>query len=169
MTARIGAQSRARAKARPAAAISAYLKAVRRPEGPHSYVSLLGMTAYDTRGLHEKVQEGLPFGSFRKLTEVMKLPMRSAAELLLITPRTLNRRQKSGRLEPDESDRLVRLTRIYGKAIELFEGNNEAAMRWLGSSVVALGGATPLDMSKTEPGALEVEQLIGRLEHGVFS
>jgi uncharacterized protein (DUF2384 family) len=32
-----------------------------------------------------------------------------------------------------------------------------------------LGDASPLEMSKTEPGALDVERLIGRLEHGVFS
>ena len=33
----------------------------------------------------------------------------------------------------------------------------------------ALGGATPLDFAKTEPGAREVENVLGRLEHGVFS
>jgi putative toxin-antitoxin system antitoxin component (TIGR02293 family) len=137
--------------------------------GPHSYVALLGMTTFDTQGLHEKVQQGLSFASFKKLTEAMQLPMRSAAELLLITSRTLHRRQESGRLEPDESDRLVRLSRLFGKAIELFEGDNDGAMQWLQSPARALGGASPLDMCKTEPGALEVEQLIGRLEHGVFS
>jgi putative toxin-antitoxin system antitoxin component (TIGR02293 family) len=127
------------------------------------------MTTFDTWGLHEKVQAGLSFGAFRKLAELMKVPMQVAADVLLITSRTLHRRQLSGRLEPDESDRLVRLARIYGKAIELFEGDNDAASHWLRSSVTGLGGATPLSMNVTEPGALEVERLIGRLEHGVFA
>lgn len=149
--------------------IETYLDAVSRSLGPHAYVSLLGMQTYDTIKLHKKVASGLSFGSFEKLTEIMNLPMQSAADVLLISARTLHRRKVSGKLQPDESDRLVRLSRIYGKAIELFEGDNAAASKWLGSPVTALGGATPLDMSKTEPGALEVEHLIGRLEHGVFS
>jgi uncharacterized protein (DUF2384 family) len=33
----------------------------------------------------------------------------------------------------------------------------------------ALGGVSPFEMAKTEVGALEVENLITRIEHGVFS
>jgi uncharacterized protein (DUF2384 family) len=40
---------------------------------------------------------------------------------------------------------------------------------WLRSPNRALGGESPLALSKTEVGAREVENLIGRLEHGVFT
>jgi uncharacterized protein (DUF2384 family) len=33
----------------------------------------------------------------------------------------------------------------------------------------ALGGAVPVDIAKTEVGAREIENIIGRLEHGVFT
>ena len=59
--------------------------------------------------------------------------------------------------------------RVFGKALELFEGDARAAERWLSSPRRALGGATPLELARTEDGAGEVEALIGRLEHGVFS
>jgi len=36
------------------------------------------------------------------------------------------------------------------------------------SSQKALGDESPADRAKTEFGALEVERLVGRLEHGVF-
>ena len=88
---------------------------------------------------------------------------------LLVFLGTLQRRKASGRLEPDESDRLLRLARVYGKAIELFEGDNPAALQWLHAPLTALGGASPLAMSRTEPGSQEVERLITRLEHGVIS
>jgi putative toxin-antitoxin system antitoxin component (TIGR02293 family) len=91
------------------------------------------------------------------------------ADLLLIPPRTLQRRRAGGRLEPDESDRLLRLSRIYGRALELFEGDNRAALQWLQSPVVGLGGETPLMLSRSEPGAQEVERLVARLEYGVFA
>lgn len=149
--------------------IQAYLEAVRASRGPHAYVTLLGLRTFETPALHQKVEKGLPFGSFEKLVRVMALPIQAVAEVLLIPARTLQRRRAEGRLHPDESDRLIRLSRIVGKAIELFEGDGDAALRWLRSPARALGGAAPLDLAKTEPGTLEVEQLIGRLEHGVFA
>ena len=40
--------------------------------------------------------------------------------------------------------------------------------RWLRSPALGLGGAVPLEF-KTEVGAREVENLLGRIEHGVYS
>jgi uncharacterized protein (DUF2384 family) len=42
-------------------------------------------------------------------------------------------------------------------------------MRWLTSSQKTLGDQTPLEHARTEIGAREVEERVGRLEHGVFS
>jgi uncharacterized protein (DUF2384 family) len=39
----------------------------------------------------------------------------------------------------------------------------------LHTELPALGWRTPIDFAQTEPGAREVENLIGRIEHGVFS
>jgi putative toxin-antitoxin system antitoxin component (TIGR02293 family) len=72
-------------------------------------------------------------------------------------------------LQPDESDRLLRVSRVFARAIELFEGDDRAARHWLSTPQRALGGAVPLTLAKTKVGAREVERLVGRLEHGVFS
>ena len=149
--------------------IARYLDAVRASVGPNAYVALLGLREFDTPTLHKKVERGLAFGTVLKIIRLMALPMQVLADLLLIPPRTLQRRRAGGRLEPDESDRLLRLSRIYGRALELFEGDNRAALEWLQSPVVALGGTSPLTLSRSEPGAREVERLIARLEHGVFA
>jgi putative toxin-antitoxin system antitoxin component (TIGR02293 family) len=149
--------------------IESYLKAVRRSRGPNAHVVLLGLQSFDTPTLHKKVERGLAFSALLKILRLMALPMQVLADLLFIPPRTLQRRKASGRLEPDESDRLLRLSRVYGRAIELFEGNNRATLQWLQSPLPVLDGASPLSMTKTEPGAHEVERLINRLEYGVFS
>lgn len=60
-------------------------------------------------------------------------------------------------------------SRMFGRAIELFDGDRNAAYKWMSSRLPALGGATPMDAAKTEPGASDVENLIGRIEHGVYS
>jgi putative toxin-antitoxin system antitoxin component (TIGR02293 family) len=81
----------------------------------------------------------------------------------------LARRQQEGKLTPEESDRLLRASRVFTRALELFEGDAAAALSWLSEPQVALGGIVPLEIADTEIGANEVESLIGRLEHGIPS
>ena len=83
--------------------------------------------------------------------------------------RTMTRRKSEGRFLPEESDRLLRAARLFGKTLELFEGDRDAATEWLTTAQSALGGGVPLDLARSEVGAQEVERLVGRLEHGVFA
>jgi putative toxin-antitoxin system antitoxin component (TIGR02293 family) len=53
--------------------------------------------------------------------------------------------------------------------VEFFEGDRDAASVWMLSPLPGLGGATPNDAAKTDLGARDVENLIGRMEHGVYS
>jgi putative toxin-antitoxin system antitoxin component (TIGR02293 family) len=135
----------------------------------HPYVLLLGLEPGETTQLLRQVEQGLPYRSLVYFHQVLDIPINEMADLAQIKTRTLSRRKASGRLEPDESDRLLRVARVFGKALELFEGNHEAARRWFTKPHKMLSGVTPADMSKTDIGAVEVERLIGRLEHGVFS
>ena len=67
-------------------------------------------------------------------------------------------------MHTDETD-----STMLDKAVKLFEGDVKGAKRWLRAPKLALGGKTPLDLASTETGARQVEDLIGRLEHGVFT
>ncbi len=135
----------------------------------HPYVLLLGLEPLDTTRLVERVEEGFRFRELEHLRESVGLSREEVAEIVRIKPRTLDRRKKQGRLQPEESDRLLRATKVFGMAITLFEGDVGFAREWLSSPQTALGGAVPLQMARTDVGAREVEGLIGRLEHGVFS
>ncbi len=79
------------------------------------------------------------------------------------------RRRDKGRLKPAESERLLRLSFLFEQAVDLFEEDVDAARNWLETPNVGLGGETPLRLAETELGAREVENLMGRLDHGVFS
>jgi putative toxin-antitoxin system antitoxin component (TIGR02293 family) len=61
----------------------------------------------------------------------------------------------------------MRLTRLVGIALQLFEGDLEEMRAWLTAPHSALADQAPLDFATTEVGAREVENLIGRLEYGV--
>ena len=136
---------------------------------PFDYAKLIGITASDRLDLSEKIRAGFPFNSFVLLTRHMGVTNKELAALIQISTQTLYQRQKEGRLKGDESDRLLRFTRIFAQAVDLFEGDQEAAQDWLSSEISALKGATPREASKTEEGAREVESLIARLEQGVFA
>jgi putative toxin-antitoxin system antitoxin component (TIGR02293 family) len=60
-------------------------------------------------------------------------------------------------------------SRIVNLSISLFNGNVELAYEWLNKPNDTLKGATPMEHIHTEKGMSEVEHLIGRIEHGVYS
>jgi putative toxin-antitoxin system antitoxin component (TIGR02293 family) len=110
---------------------------------------------------------GLAYRALDRFARETELPLGALGQLIQIPSRTLVRRKTEGRLQPEESDRLLRVSRIFGLAIDLFEGDRVAALHWLSMSQHALGNETPLSLIQTDVGAREVESLIGRLEHGV--
>ena len=114
------------------------------------------------------VREGLPAGRFEALRAFLDISTAELSEVVGITSSTLSRRRKRGFFDKDESERLLRLARISLRAIDVMEGA-ENARQWLTKSARALGGEAPLHFADTEPGAREVERLLGRIEHGVFS
>jgi len=133
------------------------------PEG------LLGLGTDDPAELHRRIEAGLPFACLERLREALGRSLADTAALVRIPPRTLARRRGEGRLTPEESDRVVRLARLVEQARALFEGDAEAARRWLDAPARGLGGRVPLAFATSEVGAREVERLIGRLEHGVVA
>ena len=129
----------------------------------------LGLTATHTGDLVRQIEAGLPYKALLSLAAVSGLSVALIASTLGIPERTLARRRVAGRLASNESERLLRVSTVFEKAMELFEGDVAGAVTWLTSPKRALGRQTPLAYSRTEPGAREVEDLIGRLEDGVFS
>ena len=129
----------------------------------------LGLTATRTGDLVRQIERGLPVRTLESLADRTGLPIASLAAVVGIPERTLARRKVTGRLTMDESERLLRIAAVFEKATQLFEGDVAGAVTWLTSPRQALENETPLAFSRTEIGAREVENLIGRLEHGVFS
>lgn len=136
---------------------------------PGGYLALIGLKPLDPLVLLEKIEHGLPFEALERFQRNVDLSTREMTDLVRISPRTLARRKEEGRLSSEESDRLVRASRIVGRALELFEADATAAMGWMRSPQRALGGAAPLAVAGTDVGAREVEDLIGRLERGIPS
>jgi len=132
------------------------------------FAGRLGLRPENAVQLAETINRGLPFRAFERLQIDMGVTHRELAGLVGISARTLARRKAEGRLQPEESERLVRATRIFDAAVAPFEGDKVGALNWLRTPAPALAGRKPLEFARSEVGAREVENLIGRVEHGVL-
>ena len=118
--------------------------------------------------LIQKIQKGLRFSELKTLQDTLHLPFEQLAAKLCISRSTLQRRKAAGRLSPDESDKVIRFSRLLTHATSVF-GDLERARAWLKHPQVGLGGAAPLDYASTEAGAREVENLLGRIDYSVYT
>ncbi len=118
--------------------------------------------------LISSLKAGLPFVELEELRLSLGLPLEKLAPILGISMATLHRRKAAGRLDTAESDRVVRFAKLLGKALVVLESEANARL-WLSSPQVGLGGEIPLHYAETEVGAREVEDLLGRIEEGVYS
>jgi putative toxin-antitoxin system antitoxin component (TIGR02293 family) len=118
--------------------------------------------------LIRKIQKGLRFCELETLQNSIDLPFEQLAAKLAISRSTLQRRKAAGRLSPDESDKVMRLSRLLEHATNVF-GDIERARAWLKFPQRGLGGAIPLDYAETEVGAREVDDLLGRIEYSVYT
>ncbi|TVP78986.1 MAG: DUF2384 domain-containing protein [Puniceicoccaceae bacterium] len=117
-----------------------------------------------------RVLDGLPVAEFDALRAMLGLTVETLAAKVGISTATLARRRADQKpLDRDHGDRIIRYARLYWKAVDFFEGGEAAARSWLASPAPALSGQTPLDFAETEIGAREVEDLLGRLEYGVYA
>ena len=119
--------------------------------------------------LFRQIEHGFAFETLLRLEENSGLSLATLASVIGIPERTLARRKAAGKFEPSESERLLRIATLFEQCVELFEGDVTAAVHWLTSPKKALEDQPPLLYARTELGAREVEDLIGRVEHGVFS
>lgn len=130
---------------------------------------VLGRVVKKPGDLAQLVRQGLPASSLVALAEKLHVGNNVLSRKLGIPQRTLTRRlSQHSRLTAAESDRTVRLARVYANAVEMI-GSEENAVEWLRTANRALGGERPLDQLDTDLGARAVEDVLGRIAYGVYS
>jgi putative toxin-antitoxin system antitoxin component (TIGR02293 family) len=123
----------------------------------------------DNPRLVAKVEDGIPVLDIVAFGREVGFTTEELAKLIQVPSRTYARRVAGkSRLKIDEGERAVRIMRLYDRARKVF-GTNDRTRRWLNRPLRILGGRTPIDYARTEPGAREVEAVLGRFEQGVFS
>lgn len=129
---------------------------------------VVGRPLANDRDLNEAIREGFRPGVVQELMRTSGLTLKELADSLDLSPRSLQRRRRSGRLAGYESDRLYRLARILALAQQSL-GDSQLVARWLKRPNRALGGIMPIAAISTEHGARQVENVLGRIAFGGIS
>lgn len=114
------------------------------------------------------IRSGLPGQGVERLLQALALSRAEFCAALNIPERTLARRLADGRLTPDESEKVLRLGRVWERANAVLPGE-DAARDWLKTPNGALENAAPLSLLDADIGAEAVLDLLGRIEYGVFT
>lgn len=127
------------------------------------------MTGISPRGVAEGVLLPLRRGySVDVIDRALEDGKLSLAELdrLVIPRKTLSHRRILGALTPEQSDRLSRVLRLVDLAEATF-GDPGKARSWLRRPNQLLDGEAPLDRLDTDFGSRQVEEILGRIAHGL--
>ena len=128
---------------------------------------VVGRNVRSPEDLTERVRNGLPFAALAAVMEQYGISRDVLCSILHLSTRNFPRRKQQKRLSPDESDRLYRLARVIAHANRVFEDPEESA-DWIQSPSRALGKQQPLTLLDTDIGVQQVDQVLGRIEHGII-
>lgn len=130
--------------------------------------AVLGVAMGQPQAVIRAVEGGIESGAVSRLAGYLGIAESQILDAIDVPRSTFGRRKKEGRLSSSESDRLYRAARLLARAIEVF-GDEEQARNWMRTAKRALGEVSPLIMARTDAGAREVEDLLGRIERGIPS
>jgi putative toxin-antitoxin system antitoxin component (TIGR02293 family) len=112
--------------------------------------------------------QGIPKLSVASLASVLKVPMADMAELLNVSYKTLGRKANNDLLDGWISSHSIEIAQTLARGLTLFE--DEAKLnRWLHKPNKALKGKIPFEMLRYPTGMKLVNQLMGRIEEGIYT
>jgi putative toxin-antitoxin system antitoxin component (TIGR02293 family) len=112
------------------------------------------------------IKRGLFKKNLVKLAERMSMSIKDIAAILPVSERTLKRYRSTTRLSPELSERLLKLSELYSKGIDVF-GSKEKFIKWMNLESLAIG-SKPINIIDTLTGIQLVKDELGRIEYGVY-
>lgn len=114
-----------------------------------------------------EVEKGVAYTTFQRLGTRLEVSEDRLRKVLGFSAATLHRRKVAGRFTLDESNRLYWLESLLDLADMVLEDPEETQV-FMTTGNLALGGAIPLEYTRTAPGLEAVRRLLIQLDHGVI-
>ena len=120
----------------------------------HQYISL--------------IRQGVPMQTLLHLIKTTDISASEIASILHTSERTLRRYTTETLLNPEQSERIIELARLFSRGSEVF-GSLDNFKTWMNSTIVALGNIKPKELLDTSLGIEILQEELGRIEHGIFA
>ena len=112
--------------------------------------------------------KGVSKSQIGSLSKAMCLSLATIANLLAVSLRTIQRQPEGKVFDRNVSERAIKLAQLTAHGVNVF-GAKEEFCAWLQTPVVALGNKTPMSILNSTMGVELVDNIVGRIEHGIFS
>lgn len=125
----------------------------------------------DYRARIARARQGIAVAEAARIMKMWSIPVRAFAALLGVSERKWSRARAGGPdglLSPVESDRLLRASQVFDHARAVFD-NDQDAVAWFSMPNHALSGETPLSLMDTDVGVHQVDDVLTRIEFGVYA
>lgn len=113
--------------------------------------------------------EGIKKGSMDALITHVGISKKAFTENVLnISVKTMERKSSSDRLDKRTSSHIIEIAKVVEHAFNVF-GSGDKVQLWLNSANRALNNNKPIDLFYIATGLAMVNDVLGRIEHGVYS
>ncbi len=118
--------------------------------------------------LIDRSRQGLTAAEADRVAALLGITDKEMARLLNQSPATFHRQAKVGRLDAATSERLLLLARLAMYGTDVFQDRGKF-IRWLQRPLRLLADRAPLALMDSPTGVQLIEDILGRIEYGVFS
>lgn len=114
------------------------------------------------------IRDGIPKATLDNLIPVTGLTTGELSGIIRVSDRTLRRYSSQQKLNPEQSERIIEIAKLYSRGEEVFE-NLQSFREWMNNPVLALGNKKPKEFLDTSLGIEMLMTELGRIEHGIFA
>lgn len=118
--------------------------------------------------LVEMARKGITKKALNRIADLSDLSLSELTKLLPVSLRTIQRYRDEDLLDRAVSEQALHIAEVLSHGTRVFS-TIESLQRWLHSPLPALGHQIPVSFLDTGFGARMVSDLLGRIEHGVYS
>lgn len=128
----------------------------------------LGQPINNELDLIDISRKGLPKSVIVTLSGLLGISMEKMSDLIHISHRTIQRKKSDDLLNVYSTEQILEIAEVITKGIEVFN-SLEVFTKWLHQDIRYLNFQKPLNYLDTSFGTKMVLDILGRIEHGVYS
>ncbi|SFF27255.1 type II RES/Xre toxin-antitoxin system antitoxin [Spirosoma endophyticum] len=115
----------------------------------------------------DKSRQGMLRAEADQVAQLAGLTDVELAPILNMSIRNLHRLKANDKLARDASERLLLLTNLLQHGLDVFDEDAQTLAEWLRSPIRELNTQSPLSLLDTTTGFGLVDDVLGRIEHGI--